>query len=277
MGLFARMAGVVNSFFQIGGPAGNGWNYNSAGSTALEARNAANNAFALVRGAYPVGDNDLTTKAYVDEVARPFIVTAQSNAATSLIANSGTEHYIVVSTAGTGAAAAYVAGSVLWDDGSGSGNVTVLGPTVGQPIFVTTSLVGGTFVFSANTEYIWTGSTWSNVAPSVAGVVLTIQLAIGTSGTYTSVTSIPANAVILRSTINITTGYTAAATIAVGQTGSTSLLQATGDSVAQTIDTYDALQVTAWGGSSLPLLVTIGGSPSTGVGTVTVEYTTPQS
>ena len=176
MGAFARFIGTVSSFFQFGSPANPGINANG---TALETKNAANSAFAVHRGASPVGDNDFTTKAYVDEVARPFIVTAQSNAATALIANSATEHYIVVSAAGSGAAAAYIAGAVLWDDGSGSGNVVILGPTVGQPIFVTTALTGGTFVFSANNEYIWTGTTWANVAPSVSGAVYCIDFALG--------------------------------------------------------------------------------------------------
>ena len=98
MSLYSRIAGVINSFFQFGGPAGPGINANGA---ALETKNAANNAFAVHRGATPVNDNDLTTKAYVDTIARPFIVTAQSNAASALIANSVTEHYIVVSAAGT--------------------------------------------------------------------------------------------------------------------------------------------------------------------------------
>ncbi len=273
MGLFARLAGVVNSFFQIGGPAGPGINSNGA---ALETKNAANNALAVHRGAFPVGDNDFTTKAYVDEVARPFIVTAQSNAATALIANSGTEHYIVVSAAGSGAAAAYVAGAVLWDDGSSTGNVVILGPTVGQPIFVTTALTGGTFVFSANNEYVWTGSTWTNVAPSVAGAVYCIDFALGLA-TASSVTQIPANAVVLRSEVKVTTAYSAGALIAIGQTGTTGLLQATGDSVPQTIDEYVADQRTSWGGSALAVLATITGSPSVGAATVTVMYTLPNS
>jgi hypothetical protein len=273
MSLYSRIAGVINSFFQFGGPAGPGINANGA---ALETKNAANNAFAVHRGATPVADNDLTTKAYVDTIARPFIVTAQSNAASALIANSGVEHYIVVSAAGTGAAAAYVAGAVLWDDGSGSGNVTILGPTAGQPIFVTTSLTGGTFVFSANNEYIWTGTTWQSVTPSLSGIVYCIDFALALA-TASSVTQIPANAVILSCELKVTTAYSAGTTIAVGQTGTTGLLMATGDNVATTIDEYRADQRTGWGASPLAVLATIAGSPSVGAGTVTVQYTLPNS
>jgi len=275
MGLFARLAGVVNSFFQIGGPAGPGFTETS--TTVISAQNAAQSAYVNLRVLAPSNDNDAATKAYVDEAFKPLIVTAQSNAASALLANSGTEHYIVVSTAGTGAASAYVAGAVLWDDGSSTGNVAILGPTAGASIITTTSLTGGTFTFAANSQYVWTGSTWSNLAPSVAGVVSTIQMTIGTSATYTSVTSIPASAVVLRVELNITSAYTAGATISAGQTGSTALVMATADNVPQTIDLYLADQVTAWGGSSLPVLVTIGSSPSSGAGTVTVLYTSPLS
>jgi hypothetical protein len=274
MGLFQKLAGVINAFVQVGGPAGPGLNANGS---ALETRNAANNAFAVHRGAAPVADNDFTTKAYVDTIARPFIVTAQANAPSALIANSGVEHYIVVSAAGTGAAAAYVFGAVLWDDGSGAGNVTVLGPTTGQPIFVTTSLTGGTESFSANSEYIWSGSTWLNVAPSVAGAIYCVQFALGTGASQSSVSTIPANAVIRRCTLNVTTAYSAGTTIAIGQTGTTNLLMATGDNVATAINTYDASLVTAWGASALQVLATIVGAPSVGVGTVTVDYTLPLS
>lgn len=59
MGLFSRIAGVVASFFQVGGPGGPGLNANGA---ALEARNSTNAAFATFRGgligATP-GNNDL--------------------------------------------------------------------------------------------------------------------------------------------------------------------------------------------------------------------------
>lgn len=274
MGLFAKLAGLTNSFFQLGGPGGPGWNANSG---ALEGRNAANNAFAVVRGGTPAADNDLTTKAYVDEIFKPLIVTAQANAPSALIANSGVEHYIVVSAAGTGAAAAYVAGTVLWDDGSSSGNVTILGPTVGGSILPTVTLSGGTFTFSANNEYVWTGATWQNIAPSVAGVVSCIDFAIGTGASQSSVTSIPANAVVLRCDVTITTPYSGGTTIKVGQTGTTNLLQDTGDNTPTVANEYSSEARVVWGASPLAVLVTVGGAPGAGVGVVTVLYTLPNS
>jgi hypothetical protein len=65
-GVFSKLLGTITTFFQVGGTAGPGINANGA---ALETKNAANSAFAVHRGGTPVGDNDLTTKAYVDKVA----------------------------------------------------------------------------------------------------------------------------------------------------------------------------------------------------------------
>ena len=274
--IFQRLAGVINQFFQIGGPANAGF---TGGTSALSARDFSNSNFVNLRAADPLIQDDLATKRYVDEIFKPLIVTAQANAVSALIANSGVAHFIVVSTPGTGAAAAYVAGTVLFDDGSGVGNVAIIGPTVGGSIITTVPLTGGTFVFNANTEYVWTGSTWQDIAPSVAGVVSCIDFAIGTAASQSSVTVIPANAIILRCDVTPTIpAYSAGATISVGQTGTPALLQNPADNIPQDGFTdFSALQRTPWGAAPLPVLVTVTGAPALGVGRVTVLYTLPQA
>jgi hypothetical protein len=270
VGLFARLAGVVNNFFQIGGPGGPGWN-NNAGL--LEGKNSTNTGFVVVRGATPVGDNDLTTKAYVDTIFKPIPCSLQFNGNTALPSNSATEQWYVVTTSGANA----TIGQVLWDDGTGVGTVTVLPAKAGNEIVTTAAFTGGTITLNSNQNYVWSGTAWVNISPSVAGAIYCIDFAIGTGASQSSVTSIPTNAIILRCDVTITTAYSAGTTIAVGQTGTTNLLQATGDNFPTVIDGYTALQRTAWGGSALPVLVTVGGTPSAGVGAVTVEYTLPNS
>jgi hypothetical protein len=61
--LFDRLAGIIGSFFQIGGPGGAGWN-NNAG--ALEAKNSTNSTFAIARCADPVSNNDAVTLEYLN-------------------------------------------------------------------------------------------------------------------------------------------------------------------------------------------------------------------
>lgn len=174
MGIFEKLAGTVSTFFQIGGPTSSGINNNS---NVLEARNAANSAFVIVRGDDPVNANDLTTKQYVD------------------------------------------------------------------------GLVGG-------------------------GVKL-IRFAITTSASQTSTTSIPANAIILRASLDIQTAYDNNATITVGRTGSASLMMASSDSFVTTQNMFQVDQDTDFGGSALPVLVTVTGTPTVGAGFCLVEYATP--
>ena len=65
MSLWSKIRGTVETIFQIGlgGP------QVKANAGNIEARNAADAAFVIVRGATPVAANDLATKAYVDSGA----------------------------------------------------------------------------------------------------------------------------------------------------------------------------------------------------------------
>lgn len=268
--VFQRLAGVIANFFQIGGPGGPGWNANSG---AIEGRNAANSAFAVVRGAIPVGDNDLTTKQYVDTIFKPTPVSVQFNGASALPANSGTEKWYVVTTTGVNA----TIGQILWDDGTGLGTVVVLPAVAGNEIVTTATFSGGTITLQTNQNYVWSGSAWINISPSVAGVVSCIRMPITTAASQSSTSTIPANAVISRCLANITTPFSAGATLSVGQTGSTALLLATTDVTATLANLYDAPQDTAWGASALAVLVTVGGAPAAGAGFVSVYYAVPNT
>src|SRR5277367_2608736 len=105
MSFFSKLAGIIGSKFQLDVVNAGPLLKNNSGS--IDARNASDAAYVNVRVLTPVGDHDAANKLYVDQLAARYIVTAQSNAASALIANSSTEHFIVVSTPGTGAAAAY--------------------------------------------------------------------------------------------------------------------------------------------------------------------------
>lgn len=179
MGVFSKIAGIIDNFFQFDRGSGPGLK-NEAG--AIAARNAADSAYAIARGATPVGNDDLTTKAYVD------------------------------------------------------------------------GLVG-------------------------SGQVRSIRIPIGTNASYTSVTSIPANAIVYRASLDIQTAYDNGATIEVGRTGSTSLLMTTTDSAPTNVapNMYQVPQDTDWGGAALPLLVTIANAPTVGAGFAIVEYALPSN
>lgn len=271
MGLFSKLAGTVSSFLQIGGPAGPGVNANAG---ALEARNAANTAFAIIRGATPVGDNDLTTKAYVDKTAnKPVPASLQFNGNNALPNNSGTEQWYVVTTSGANA----TIGQLLWDDGSGAGVVAVIAAATGNTIVTTAAFSGGTISLLANQMYVWTGTAWLDIAPSVSGAMYAIRLAITNAAAQSSATQIPANAVIFAARLDVTTPYSGGATISLGIAGTPALFMGTGDNVPQTIDLYQVEQDTSVGVAAAALLVTVAGAPAAGAGFAIVLYSVPNN
>jgi hypothetical protein len=90
------------------------------------------------------------------------------------------------------------------------------------------------------------------------------------------VTSIPAGATVVRCDVNITTKYSGGTKITVGRAGALTLLQDTTDNHPDAIpDDYPNLQVTPWGGVTLPVVVTILGGPVVGAGNVAVLYCQP--
>jgi hypothetical protein len=86
MSLWAKIIGTITSTFQVGlgGPL---WNANAGN---LEARNAANAAFVIGRGAPPVGSNDWVTlgsllgAGHVQEIRFAIGTAAAQNSATSI-------------------------------------------------------------------------------------------------------------------------------------------------------------------------------------------------
>jgi hypothetical protein len=272
MGLFSRLAGVTASFFQIGGP--NGPGLNNSGNTAIEARNAANTAFVIVRGGAPIGDNDLTTKAYVDKTAnKPIPASLQFNGNSVLPANTATEQFYVVTTTGANA----TIGQILWDDGSGVGTVAVIPAATGNTIVTTAAFSGGTISLLANQMYVWTGAAWLDIAPSVAGVTNMIRFAVTNAASQSSATSIPANAIIYDARLDVTTPYSGGASISLGITGSVALFMATADNTATVANLYQAQQDTSVGASAAPLLVTVTGAPAAGSGFAIVIYSIPNN
>src|SRR5215469_1409910 len=270
MSVWRKIKGTIETFFQIGlgGP------QLMNNSSVIEARNSGDTGFVVVRGAAPVGDNDLVTKTYCDQLAARYYVAQQFNGGSALPSNSSTEQFYVVTTSGANA----TIGQLLWDDGSNSGTVTVLAAATGRFIVCAAAFSGGTVTFSADRIYIWDGSAWQNAAGTqVTGAVREIRFAITNAASQSSATQIPANAIAVSAELDITTPYSAGATITVGQTGSAALLMGTGDNLATVAGLYAVDQDTAWGSSALAVLVTVAGTPAAGAGQCIVRYTVPDA
>lgn len=272
MSLYTKIRGTIESIFQIG-LAGPNLKNNSG---VIEARNAADSGFAIVRGASPVGNDDLVTKAYADTLNKPFVVADQFDGNDPLPSNTGTEQFFIVSTTGGTASI----GDLIWDDGSGVGTAVVLPAQSGRSVFTAAAFTGGTVTFAATVYYAWDGSVWiqeSNLA-DFSGAVREIRFAINnTNGAQDSAALVPANAVIVAAELDIATPYSGGATITLGRAGSATLLQATTDNLATVANRYSLDLDTAWGGSALAVRATIAGAPAAGAGFAIVRFTVPNA
>jgi hypothetical protein len=107
-----------------------------------------------------------------------------------------------------------------------------------------------------------------------SAAIMEVRFALGTT-TASSVNTVPANAVISSVQLDVTTLYSGGTTISIGQTGSVSLLMATGDNVPTVVNLYDSTIDVAWGASALAVLATVAGAPSVGAAQVIVKYSEP--
>jgi hypothetical protein len=270
--LWSKIRGTIETAFQIG--LGGPQLKNNSG--AIDVRNSGDSAYAIVRGATPLANNDLATKAYVDQNSKPFPVGLQFNGNNPLPSNSSTEQFYVVSTTGANA----TIGQILWDDGSNTGTVTVLAALSGRLIGTTASLSGGTVTFLADALYMWDSgaSTWFNVSASASsGSTREIRLPITNAASQSSASQIPANAYVVDARLSITTPYSGGATISLGYSGSTTAFMLTTDNLATVAGIYQVEQDTSVGGSPVALLVTVGGSPAAGAGAAIIQYTVPNA
>lgn len=267
MSLFSNLRGIMGSLFQLGGPAGPNIK-NSSG--VVEARNANDTVYAIVRGGTPVGDNDLTNKQYVDTMATRTVVSAQFDGNNALPANTASEHFYVVTTTGPNA----TIGQLIWDDGSSVGTTVVI-PAAARVIITTQAFAGGTISFSADSMYFWDvgTSTWLNVGGSLmSGAVRCIRYAVTNAASQDSAKTIAAHAIINSCWISVTTPYSAGATGKVGQAGTLNLLQDTADNLLTVAGIYKVDQDTDWGASALTVRFTVTGSPAAGAGYVIIFY-----
>jgi len=194
----------------------------------LEIVNKDGTDFAILRCANPVNDSDVVNFLTFKTKKGNVVIKRQADTSASIPTNTAVRGFLVVSTAGTGA----VIGDLLYDDGSSSGPMSIVGKDDGRSIVVTVPLTGGSVEFDAETIYTWDddGLVWiksSNLAAT--GAERIIKLPFGIAATVDSTTQIPANAEVYRREIDITTVYPATKEITIGHSTTDDLL---GDSAA---------------------------------------------
>ena len=272
---FKKLRGIIGDIFQLG-KAGPNIKNNSG---VVQLRNDDDSAFARVQGADPTADQDFVTRKFLDTIKGSVIVAGQADCSVSLPTNTATRRYVVVTTAGSGA----VLGDLLYDDGSSSGNMTIVAKANGRIISVLTALSGGTISFDADSQYTWdddgsSGSTqWVKTGDiaSLTGPMRVVRYAIDNSASQDSTFVLPTNARVLQCDLEITTAYSGGATIEIGTTADGNLFMESTDNVPQNDgNVYSVPQDTDSGAASV-VRTTVGNTPAAGAGVVTVIFTVP--
>ena len=243
-----------------------------------QVRNAADSAFVPVEVGAPTLPGHAATRAYVDSLSKPLIVTAQFDGNDAIPTNTGTIGYMVVSTTGANG----TIGEIYYDDGTSSGNQTLLATENGRQINTTTTLAGGTISFTADSTYQWDadgssgGVQWVKTSDvgNITGTVRTISYAITNAAQQDSTAQLPAGATVVEARLTVGTAYSGGTTITIGTTGVANAFQGTADNKPTkggTPNRFTKDQETAVGAASV-VRTTIAGAPAAGAGTVTIFY-----
>lgn len=187
---------------------------NSSG--AVEARNNADNAYAVVRADHPVGPNDVVTLKYL-QTKGDVTVLGQIDGSSPPAASVEGRMFVCTTTGGT-----YTVNYLYYDTGVAWEEVI---PAEGLSIVVTDALTGGTVEFSADHAYLWNldGTAWVDIGPSAAASLAKIvktreaSLAFGTSSPVNIGTTVPQYGRVLRVYVNVTQAFNGTApTVKVG-------------------------------------------------------------
>lgn len=203
-------------------------------SGVLEAKNAADNAYAVLRAAAPVGDNDLVTKKYLETKSHVIVTDQLDGGAPSSPADGVV--YIVTTAGGTYSlkelyrreAGAWVAVS-LFD---------------GLTISISSPLAGGTDSYTMGRwMYDLDTTSWILVGPvsdiSKVHRSEVLNLAFGSGASENIGSQIPANAIVTKVVVNVTQAFDGTApTLDIGDAGDTDRFMGNAEIDLKTVGVY---------------------------------------
>lgn len=273
MSLYKNLRGIIGNILQwgINGPQikNNGGHF--------DFRNADDTGFVNARAAAPIDDNDVATLKFVKTKKGIAIVSEQADTSLAIPNNTAANRVLVVTTPGNGAAI----GDLLHDNGSAVGIMEILTAIEGQAIAITDALVGGQITFTPDSIYVWDedGGSWIKIGDigSVGGALRIVDFPITNAASQQSTDPIPDNAIVYETELQVGTAFSAGATIAIGKTGSTSLLMATNENHPQAPNSEWNWQRRVSFGTAGPVLVTVGNAPAAGSGRAIVKFAVPLS
>jgi hypothetical protein len=273
--LASKLRGIIGNLFHLGGFSGPNIKNNSG---VVEARNAADSAYVLLRGSGVPSSGEVVNDIprLLDLQGRIAQIDFSFDGASAPSAGSNTGDFGFCHTTGGG----HTAGDVIYDDGSSL--ITIPASVVKH--ITTTSAVSGTISLIANGVYSNDGGTWTlkgDGTGAASGSVLTIEVTYSNTDTAgkSSTTSVPNGARVLRVRNIVETIFNNSPTVTVIVDGtSDETILTTTDSDLETQGEYhrdDTHLITS--STEGVITVTVGGTPSAGAGRIIVEYATPQA
>ena len=263
-----------NNFDQTGlGPnvklGKNGARVVSTDGAVIEARNNADDAFAILRADHPINDHDVVTKRYL-ETRADVRTSGQIDGGSPPAAGTQGRVFVCTTAGGT-----FNLNHLYYDTG---GEWQVLPLDAGLTMAVTTALTGGTIEFEDDSKYIWDADTtvWKFIGS--AGIATGVQVA-SVDLDYTEVgpkllrsipgsTRIPKILVIVTQIFNGTTPE-----LSIGDSVDPDRLVTESHVDLTSLGVYEIVPGYLYGAATdIIINLSIGGAPSTGQAAIYMEY-----
>ena len=284
MGLFKKLKGTMEDHFHINGPQGSQFVSDSVGSNApIKARNTADSIFAILENAgvsyaTPGGGNPEWSGALAlqnsanqadvrSRIAKIKESTSGFDGGSPPAAGTVNDIHICHTSGGS-----YTAGRLYIDDGTTLQEI----PPGWYGFMVTDLAVVGSVNYDANWLYSWNGTGWEKECDSGAvtnGIGLIKVPFSFSTGSVSSSTTIPTNAVVTECIVEITT-IESGVTVAVDVNSQT--VMTTDENDTNYAHSYSVEQTTTITTGDT-VNVTLGGVPASVVGVAWVKYGTPSS
>lgn len=238
---------------------------------AVEHKDTAGTAFAVVRGAHPIDENDFVTKKFMETRAN-IIVTGQIDGGSPPAAGTAGRIFIVTTTGGT-----YTAGELYYDNGVTWEAIPMVD---GTSVKIADALTGGTLTFLGDHIYVYDldTTTWMDIGPApgetsnVKGVWITVGFAdVGAN----LIKNVPLGCQVTRAKVRVTQVFNGTTpTMIIGDSGDTDRHMETKHVDLTKVGLYEVDLCYLYGSATdvNATLAFAGGTPSTGVATVLLEY-----
>lgn len=239
--------------------------------TVVENKDSAGTGFVVVRGAHPVDENDFVTKKFMETRANIIIVGQIDGGSPPAPAAVG-RVFIVTTTGGT-----YTEGELYYDTGVAWELIPIAD---GTSVKIADALIGGILTFLGNHIYIYDAdtTTWLDAGPApgetstVKGVWITVGYAdVGAN----LIKTVPAGCQITKAKVRVTQIFNGTTpTMIIGDTGDTDRHMEIKHIDLTKVGLYEVDLLYLYGSSTAvnATLAFGGGTPSTGVATVFLEY-----